>query len=281
MLRMIAAGLSVIVMGLAMPAAAQAPQPIKILMVTGGGFHDYPKQRQILEAGLKARINADITHVFYDMKPEDAPRAPKLPIFNNPNYADGYDVVIHDECAGDMNTPQIVQTVLAPHIKGVPGVNLHCAMHSYRSGDRPKPVVLGEERGRWYEYVGIQSSGHGLESPITLTLAAPDNPIVKGIEMWVTPNDELYNNVQHFGVTPLIQGQQKNAATEKERAEIFTVAWTHLYGPAKARVFSMTLAHNEGTMTDPRYLDILARGVLWATDKLAEDGKPKPGYAAK
>ena len=139
-------------------------------------------------------------------------------------------------------------------------------------------MIIGEDRALWYEYVGIQSSGHGLETPITLTLAAPDNPIVKGMDMWVTPSDELYNNVQHFGVTPLIKGQQHQAATEKERAEIFTVAWTHLYGPARTRVFSTTLAHNENTMSDPRYLDMVARGVLWATDHLGADGKPAPGY---
>ena len=280
MLKTIATGLMILTMGLALPAAAQDARPIKVLLVTGGGFHDYPKQRQILEAGLKARINADITHVYYDMQPNDPPRRPKLPIFGNPDYADGYDVVIHNECAGDVNDTPTVKAVLAPHIRGVPGVNLHCAMHSYRSGDRPKPVVIGEDRALWYEYVGIQSSGHGLESPITLTLAASDNPIVKGMKMWVTPNDELYNNVQHFGVTPLIHGQQKAAATEKERAEVFTVAWTHLYGPAKARVFSMTLAHNDSNMADPRYLDIVARGVLWATNRLDEDGKPLPGFGA-
>lgn len=281
MLKAIAAGLLMLAVGLAASAAAQTPPPIKILLVTGGGFHDYPKQRQILEAGLKARINATVTHAYYDMQPGDPPRRPKLPIFGNPNYADGYDVVIHTECAGDVNDTPTVKGVLAPHIKGVPGVNLHCAMHTYRSGDRPKPVVVGEDRALWYEYVGIQSSGHGLQSPITLTLDAPDNPIVKGMNGWVMPPDELYNNVQHFGVTPLIKGQQKQAATEKERAEVFTVAWTHLYGPAKTRVFSMTLAHNESNMTDPRYMDIVARGVLWATNHLGEDGKPAPGYGPK
>ena len=280
MLKTIATGLSVLTLALASPATAQTPAPIKVLLVSGGGFHDYAKQKEILEAGLKARINVDISHAYYEMQPGDPPRRPKLPIFGNPNYADGYDVVIHNECAGDVNDTPTVKAVLAPHIKGVPGVNLHCAMHSYRSGDRPKPVVIGEDRALWYEYVGIQSSGHGAQSPITLTPAAPDNPIVRGVGGWLMPADELYNNVQHFGVTPLIKGQQNEAATEKERAEVFTVAWTHLYGPAKARVFSMTLAHNESNMTDPRYLDIVARGVLWATNKLGEDGKPLPGFGA-
>ncbi len=31
-------------------------------------------------------------------------------------------------------------------------------------------------------------------------------------------------------------------------------------------------------MADGVYLDLFTRGLLWATDKLDEDGKPKPGY---
>src|SRR4051812_16709418 len=35
-------------------------------------------------------------------------------------------------------------------------------------------------------------------------------------------------------------------------------------------------AYNNRTMSDPVYLDMFTRGLLWATDKLGEDGKPKP-----
>ena len=33
-------------------------------------------------------------------------------------------------------------------------------------------------------------------------------------------------------------------------------------------------------MSDPVYLDMFTRGLLWACDKLDEDGKPKAGYEA-
>ncbi len=46
----------------------------------------------------------------------------------------------------------------------------------------------------------------------------------------------------------------------------------------KTRVFSTTIGHNDDTVADPRYLDLVTNGVLWATDKLGDDGKPKPGY---
>ena len=173
----------------ALPASAQAPKPIKVLIVTGGCCHNYPKQREILETGLKERIHADISHAYYDPKPgEDATR-PRLPILNNPNYADGFDVVLHNECAAGEDTAASLDAVLAPHRKGVPAVNLHCAMHSYRSGNYREAVKPGDANAKWFEFTGIQSSGHGPQSPIQLGVAAPLHPIAKGFVPYTTPSD--------------------------------------------------------------------------------------------
>jgi type 1 glutamine amidotransferase len=58
------------------------------------------------------------------------------------------------------------------------------------------------------------------------------------------------------------------------------VAWTHEYGPKKTRVFSTTLGHNNATVSDPRYLELVTRAVLWSTHHLTDDGKPAAGYGA-
>ena len=44
------------------------------------------------------------------------------------------------------------------------------------------------------------------------------------------------------------------------------------------RVFSTTVGHNDETVSDPRYLDLVTRGVLWATRHLNPDGTPQKGY---
>ena len=49
----------------------------------------------------------------------------------------------------------------------------------------------------------------------------------------------------------------------------------------KTKVFATTLGHNNETVADARYLDLVTRGLLWATGHLAEDGKPAPGYEPK
>ena len=119
--------------------SAAEKKPLRALLITGGCCHDYAKQKDLLKEGLEARINVVVDHVHSP----DKSTKPPLAIFGNPDYAKGYDVVIHDECAADQTDPKVIAGVLAPHRKGMPGVNLHCAMHSYRFGNIRKPVEPG------------------------------------------------------------------------------------------------------------------------------------------
>ena len=175
-------------------SAADVPKPLKVLLVTGGCCHDYAKQKDILKKGIEARANAEVDIIYV----ADGSTHPALPIYGHPDYAKGYDVVIHDECAADMNDPAVVEGVLKPHRDGIPGVNLHCGMHCYRIGNPNDPVTPGTPHGFWFEYLGLQSSGHGAQLPIAISFVDPDSPITKGLADWTTINEELYNNVKVF-----------------------------------------------------------------------------------
>ncbi|WP_338764228.1 hypothetical protein [Massilia sp. METH4] len=204
------------------PAGAQAVKPVKILIVSGGCCHDYAQQRMLLEEGLKARMAAVVSHLYHDPKPGEQATRPALPIYGNPRYADGYDVVIHNECAADEDSPTALDAVLAPHRAGVPAVNLHCAMHSYRSGEWKKPVKAGAPNARWFEFTGIQSSGHGPQSPIQLTAADTGHPVAAGFQPYTTGSDELYNNLTTFDVTPVLYGVQPESPVAADRGKIYT-----------------------------------------------------------
>ncbi|MES2568973.1 MAG: ThuA domain-containing protein, partial [Verrucomicrobiota bacterium] len=222
--------------------AAEAPKPLKVLLITGGCCHDYGKQKDILKAGIEARIHAVVDQVHTD----DKSTKPPLAIYGNPEYAKGYDVVIHDECSADVRDEAVIQGVLKPHKDGIPGVNLHCAMHSYRIGNPGEATTaLGTPHSFWFEYLGLQSSGHGPQEPIDITYVAKESPITKGLADWTTIKEELYNNVKIFeGTETLAKGRQvtrhkkKQAdGTEKtsEREENAVIAWTNLYN-GKTRV---------------------------------------------
>src|SRR5687767_11190060 len=146
--RLFAAGLLAVVF--ALNIYAQETKPLRALLITGGCCHDYAKQKDILKKGIEARANIVVDQIHT----ADSSTKPPLAILGNPDYAKGYDVVIHDECAADISDPAIVEGVLKPHREGIPGVNLHCAMHSYRVGNPNDPVTIGTPHGLWFEYLG-------------------------------------------------------------------------------------------------------------------------------
>lgn len=255
---------------------AEDVKPLKILLITGGCCHDYAKQKDILKKGIEERINAEVTQVHTD----DKSTKPPLAILGNPEYAKGYDLVIHDECAADIKDLAVIDGVIKPHLEdGIPGVNLHCAMHCYRFGDFGKPVPAGAENSHWYAYLGIQSTGHGAQLPITVTVTDEKNPVTASIIGWVTGKEELYNNIQILTGKELARGKQ--GAGDKVGQNDTVVVWTNEFGPKKTKVFSTTLGHNNTTVEDPKYLDLVTHGILWATGKMTPEGKPKAGYEAK
>ena len=256
-------------------ASGATTEPIRVLLLTGGCCHDYTKQKDILKKGLEARANIAVVQIHTD----DTSTHPPLAILGNPDYAKGYDLVIHDECASDISEPAKVEAVLKPHRDGLPGVNLHCGMHSYRIGNPNDPVTLGTPHGLWFEYLGLQSSAHGPQTPISIHFTVPESPPTKGLADWTTVNEELYNNIHVFGAAhPLAHGVQSFNRDGEQKTNQFVVVWTNLYGPKKTRVFSTTIGHNDATVEDPRYLDLVTRGVLWTTGHLNKDGAPAEGY---
>ncbi len=236
---------------------AAETKPLHVLLVAGGCCHDYPAQSKILRDGIQARANIQVDVV---LSPDKSTK-PSFPLYANADWAKGYDLVIHDECAADITDKAIVANILNAH-KTIPAVNLHCAMHSYRWGNYQAPVKAGADNAGWYEFIGLQSTGHGAQKPINLTFVDKEHPITKGMADWTTINEELYNNKGFFDEHPLITGTQEvNGKTDKT-----IVAWTNeKFG---ARSFSTTIGHNNATVADARYLDLVVRGALWSANKL-------------
>jgi type 1 glutamine amidotransferase len=122
----------------------------------------------------------------------------------------------------------------------------------------------------WFEFTGLQTTGHGRQAPINIGFVAPDHPVTQGLADWTTVNEELYNNSENklLGTASAVaQGQQ-------EGAKDAVVVWTNNYRE-KTKVFATTLGHNNDTVGDARYLDLVTRGLLWSCDKL-DDTHLKP-----
>jgi len=267
------AALAAAAAGVAPPDPARAADeaaPVRALLVTGGGYHDYANQKDILTKGVSARANVQWS-IAYD---PDTECRHLNPVYEKTDWAKGFDVVVHDECSADVNDPAVVDRILQPHRDGVPGVVLHCGIHSYRTegwNAKKKPTP-------WFEFTGLASTGHGPQAPIAVTYTDPASPVTKGLEDWRTINEELYNNSTGKlldTARPLARGKQVvKGKGGQERTDDYVVAWTNEYG-GKTRVFATTLGHNNKTVADARYLDLVARGLLWAAGKL-DDAHLKP-----
>ncbi|MDA1015258.1 MAG: discoidin domain-containing protein, partial [Planctomycetota bacterium] len=228
--------------------AKKVGKPIRALLVTGGCCHDYTRQKQIISKGISARANV----VWTIVQQGGTTTNTKIPLYQDPNWADGFDIVIHNECFSDVKDPAWLETILKPHKRGTPAILIHCAMHCYRTGS-----------DEWFKFCGVQSPGHGAHYSYTVDNVKPDHPIMQGFgKQWIAPKGELYHSIKLFDTaTPLGQAKRKTDAKPQ------TCVWTNIYGENKTRVFATTVGHYNETMVEPQYLDMLTRGLLWAVGR--------------
>ena len=238
--------------------AADPAKPLRALMITGGCCHDYENQKRILSEGISARANVEWTIVH---EGGDS-REHRVSVYAKPDWAKGFDVVLHNECFGKVDDVAFVESIAAPHKAGVPAVMLHCSSHSYRAA----------KTDEWRQCIGITSTSHEKNRDLEVKTLKAEHPVMRGFPtVWKDPADELYKN-EHIWPNTVPLAQAYGLDTRKDHV----VIWVNTFG--KGRVFANTLGHNNTTMQTPVYLDLVSRGLLWACDKLNDDGTPKPGF---
>ena len=228
---------------------AKADKPIRALLVTGGCCHDYARQKLILSRGISARANVVWTVAHQGGTTTNTP----IPLYDDPNWSDGFDIVVHNECFSDVKDKAFVENIVKPHREGLPAILIHCAMHCYRTGDN-----------QWFDFVGMQSPGHGPHYSYTVENVMPEHPIMQDFgPTFVAPKGELYHSIKLFDTATAL-GQAKRQGDGVPQ----TCVWTNQYG--KGRVFATTIGHYNETMAEPQYLDMVTRGILWACGKDVE-----------
>ena len=228
--------------------ASKYKKPLKVLLITGGCCHNYPLQTQALKDGLSKHTPADWTVVNEGGTGTDA----MLSLYDNPDWAKAYDVVVHNECFADTKNPEYIRKITKSHYAGVPAVVIHCAMHTYRETDVDD----------WREFLGVTSRRHDHQSNYPVKKAENNHPILKDMpDNWVTSKDELY-------IIEKIWPNTKVLATSVSERDGKTnpVIWTNTYG--NARVFGTSFGHSDSTFGDPVFLNIVSKGILWSSGRL-------------
>ncbi|HHY84798.1 MAG TPA: ThuA domain-containing protein [Verrucomicrobia bacterium] len=228
--------------------AAEAEKPLRALLVTGGCCHNYRFQTEALTNAVSKFAKVEWTIVNEGGRGTQA----EIALYGKPDWAAGYDVVVHNECFADTANPEYIRRITEAHKAGVPAVVIHCAMHTYRAA----------QIDDWREFLGVTSRRHDHQSRYTVKRVEAEHPILEGMpEQWVTPMDELYV------IEKVWPGAQTLATAVSEvDGKAHPVVWTHQYG--KARVFGTTFGHGDDTFRDPVFLTFVSRGLLWAAGRL-------------
>ena len=227
---------------------AAEQKSLRALLITGGCCHNYQFQSQQL-----TNVVARVAQVEWKIVREggNGTRA-EISLYDNPDWAKGFDVVVHNECFADTTNQTYIRKITSAHKAGVPAVVIHCAMHTYRSTDIDD----------WREFLGATSRRHDHQARYPVKLAEPVHPILTGVSTnWVTAMDELY-------VIDKLWPNAKALATSvsEKDGKTYPVAWINQYG--KSRVFGTTYGHSDEAWRDENFLTLVARGTLWAAGRL-------------
>jgi len=124
--------------------------------VLGGCCHDYEKQKDILTKGISERANVSWT-IAYD---PDKGTKHKNPVYDNPEWYKGFDVVVHDECESDVKDTGVIERILKPHKEGLPAV--------FRRHER-----LARATRSGAEALGLELFARSAPSPALTAVVAP------------------------------------------------------------------------------------------------------------
>lgn len=227
---------------------AEAEPRIQVLVVSGGCCHDYAAQAKAWMDVLRDVAPVDWTVVNQG----GTARESKIPLYANPDWIKGFDIVIHNECFGFVDDADYIRRIVDAHkTSGTPAVFTHCSMHSYRN------TTIDV----WRELVGVTSRRHTTLHPIAVQWTTPRHAITETLEsQWTTPPDELYVIEKTWpNVTVLA-----TAVSPEPGNATYPIVWTNSLDGV--RVFTTTLGH-AGTWADPVFQRLLARGFLWALEK--------------
>lgn len=222
-------------------------KPINALLITGGCCHNYDFQSRALTEGISKQADVKWTVVNEGGKGTRA----QIALYDNPDWAKPYDVVVHNECFADTKDEQYVRKITAAHKAGKPAVVVHCAMHTYRAASFDD----------WREFLGVTSRHHEHQSRYPVKVVVSEHPVMKGFPTdWVTPMDELYI------IEKVWPGATTLATSVSERTgKTQPVVWVNdYYG---TRVFGTTYGHSDDTFRDPVFIELLARGLVWSAGK--------------
>lgn len=241
---------------LSVACQSSAPKSLKVLQVAGGCCHEYEKQMALLKESFTKDFNCSV-----DTYVEGTNRTHLMSKIKEPNWSDGYDVVLLSLCFGHVKDDAYILSLVEEASKNNKGiVFLHCSLHNFRS------TTTGTNE--WREFLGLTSKGHEHKNDLVCENTNPEHPIMKPFPQAHTfPEEEVYI------ITKVHKNAKELGRSFGEKTKKFhPVIWTSEYKDCK--IFGTSIGHSTITYHDEVYTDLVSRGLLWTVNGLNNDGTP-------
>ena len=149
---------------------------------------------------------------------------------------------------------------------GKPLVGIRTACHAFALRPNDPPAAPGH--ATWQEFdpdvLGGHYTNHHAAGPKTTIAIAPGgsgHPLLKGVRL-----EALVGNGSLYKVSPLAADTKAILIGTIPGQPPEPVAWTHEYGPKRARVFYTSLGHPDD-FQNPQFRRLLTNAIAWALTK--------------
>jgi type 1 glutamine amidotransferase len=224
-----------------------ASRPLRVLVLSGGGYHEFAGNLAILLPAVAARMPLAWTQVA--LKPADKATPSERAALDAVDLSATFDVIL-DYTQGDLALSDVARDKLLAFVRGGGGlVGLHCAADSY-------PGWAGWDdllRGRFERHPAFQAIG------VAVSDAA--HPVVAGLPRDWQLKDEFY----HLKDCAADDKHVLMTGTSPEGGELRPVTWVREYG--QGRVVYTILGHGPETHGDPHYQQLVAQALQWAAGR--------------
>ena len=230
-----------------LPAGASSAQvpPLRVLVLSGGGFHEFERNLDLLLAGVKALIPVEVDRVQLQRTPVPPGRKQPPRILAAHDLGSRYDVILQYTQGDEPLVTQEERDGLLQFVRSGGGwVGLHCASDTFKDWDE------------YIRMVGGRFSGHPPLADVRVLRIAGDHPVLDGLTDF-TLRDELYSldRVDLSAQSVCLVGIAPDTQTRP-------LAWTKTYG--QGRVFYTALGHSPEAHGDANYQRLVANALRWA-----------------
>jgi uncharacterized protein len=249
--------------------ASPPPAKIRVLILTGNSDWSHPWQ------GTAPFLQGALTNTGrFDVKLEEEVAGITSATLAN------YDVLVNYYYGprwGEVTEHAVEDFIKSGHgMIGIHGVT-YGPFFGQAGGSAKEPRRMeGEPWAAYSDMLGmtwtIENIGHAKRHVFVVQWTDRDHPISHELPPTFVANDELYHKIDLKPNAHVLATARDLPVAEKGTGKDEPVVWTVPYG--RGRVVMTVLGHDLLAMTQPGFLDVLARGTEWAAT-----GNVTPGEA--